>query len=89
VLNGPYPHQSSSQGLERMPLAASIMLFNLAAVEDKKNNQKISRERVLNKNVIGMLKRFKIIADHYRNCRKRFCLRFNLIAEIYNLELNL
>ncbi|KJV54910.1 IS5 family transposase ISOt6 [Orientia tsutsugamushi] len=41
----------------------------------------------MNENVIGMLKRFKIIADKYRNRRKRFCLRFNLISGIYNFEL--
>ena len=57
--------------------------------EDKKNNQCLSSERVLNENVIGVLKRFKIIADRYRNRRKRFALRFNLISGIYNLELSL
>ncbi|SPR12179.1 IS5 family transposase ISOt6 [Orientia tsutsugamushi] len=41
----------------------------------------------MNENVIGMLKRFKIIADKYRNRRKRFGLRFNLISCIYNFEL--
>lgn len=55
--------------------------------EDKKKNQELACERVVNKNVIGMLKRFKIITDKYRNRRKRFGLRFNLIAGIYNLEL--
>lgn len=55
--------------------------------EDKKYNQKISSERVLNENVIGCIKRFHIIADKYRNRRKRFGLRFNLIAGIYNYEL--
>ncbi|KJV94919.1 putative transposase, partial [Orientia tsutsugamushi str. UT76] len=30
----------------------------------------------MNENVICMLKRFKIIADKYRNKRKRFGLRF-------------
>lgn len=55
--------------------------------EEKKNNRQLSRERVLNENVIGSLKRFKIIADRYRNRRKRFSLRFNLTAGIYNLEL--
>jgi hypothetical protein len=44
--------------------------------------------RALNENVIGMLKRFKIIADRYRNRRKRFALRFNLISAIYNFEIN-
>jgi len=55
--------------------------------DDKKKNQALSSERVVNENVIGMVKRFKIIADKYRNRRKRFGLRFNLIAGIYNLEL--
>ena len=55
--------------------------------EDKQNNQHLARERVLNENVIGLLKRFKILADRYRNRRKRFGLRFNLISNIYNLEL--
>jgi len=55
--------------------------------EDKKYNQQLSKERVLNENVIGSLKRFKILSDRYRNRRKRFSLRFNLIAGIYNLEL--
>lgn len=55
--------------------------------EDKRNNRQLSSDRVLNENVIGRLKRFKIISDRYRNRRKRFGLRFNLIAGIYNLEL--
>jgi len=57
--------------------------------EDKKNNQKLSRGRVVNENVIDMLKRFKIIADKYRNRRKRFGLRFKVIADIYNWELKI
>ncbi|NGX33519.1 MAG: hypothetical protein K1060chlam4_01589, partial [Candidatus Anoxychlamydiales bacterium] len=44
----------------------------------KKDNRLISRDRVINENVIGIIKRFKIIADRYRNRRKRFGLRFNL-----------
>jgi len=35
----------------------------------------------MNENVIGFIKRFKIIGDRYRNRRKRFGLRFNLIAD--------
>jgi hypothetical protein len=60
---------------------------NLLTQEDKKTNRQLSSDRVLNENVIGNLKRFKIISDRYRNRRKRFSLRFNLIAGIYNLEL--
>jgi hypothetical protein len=55
--------------------------------EDRQNNQRLASERVTNENVIGMLKRFKIISDKYRNRRKRFGLRFNLIAGIYNWDL--
>jgi DDE superfamily endonuclease len=50
---------------------------------DKINNREISKNRVLNENVIGMIKRFKIVADRYRNRRRRFGLRFNLISGIY------
>ncbi len=57
--------------------------------EDKQENRRIASERVVNEHVIGALKRFKIIADTYRNRRKRFGLRFNLIAGIYNLQLGL
>lgn len=57
--------------------------------DDKKRNREISSQRVLNENVIGSLKRFKIISDRYRNRRKRFGLRFNLIAGIYNYEFTL
>jgi hypothetical protein len=62
---------------------------NLLSKEDKKNNREISSERVLNENVIGVVKRFKIINDKYRNRRKRFGLRFNLICGIYNYEMSL
>lgn len=55
--------------------------------EEKKANQKLASQRVLNENVIGSIKRFKIVADRYRNRRKRFGLRFNLISGIVNLEL--
>ena len=53
----------------------------------KEQNKQLSSQRVLNENVIGKLKRFKILSDRYRNRRKRFGLRFNLIAGLYNREL--
>ena len=55
--------------------------------EQKRQNRELSSRRVLNENVIGKLKRFKILSDRYRNRRKRFGLRFNLIAGVYNYEL--
>jgi hypothetical protein len=57
------------------------------AKEEKKKNRELSGERVLNENVIDMVKRFEIIAVRYRNRRQRFGLKFNLIAGIYNFEL--
>ena len=61
---------------------------NPLSKEDKVNNRRIARDRILNENVIGAIKKFKIISDRYRNRRKRFALRFNLIAGIYNFELD-
>lgn len=55
----------------------------------KRYNRMLSKERVFVENVIRILKRFHIIADRYRNRRKRFGLRFNLIAAIYNQELGM
>jgi hypothetical protein len=62
---------------------------NPLSAADKKNNHTISSERVACENAIALLKRFKIIADRYRNRRRRFGLRFFLIATIYNMELKL
>jgi hypothetical protein len=56
--------------------------------EQKVENKKLASERVLSENVNAQLKRFKIIADRYRNRRKRFGLRFNLIAGIHNFEVH-
>ena len=56
--------------------------------EEKARNREIASKRVLNENVIAVVKRFRILAEKYRNRRRRFYLRFNLIAGIYNLELN-
>lgn len=55
--------------------------------EDKRKNREISSKRVKNENAIGFLKRFKILSERYRNRRKRFGLRFNLIAGICNFEI--
>jgi hypothetical protein len=68
-----------------MPKKASKK--NPLTQDDKEKNKELSSERVTNENVIGMIKRFKIVADRYRNRRKRFGLRFNLISGICNFEL--
>ena len=56
--------------------------------DDKRNNRQISSERIVVENIIREVKIFRIIAEKYRNRRRRFALRFNLIAAIYNLNLN-
>lgn len=55
--------------------------------DDKKQNQQISSSRVAIENIIRELKIFRIVAEKYRNRRKRFNLRMNIIAGIYNLQL--
>jgi ribosomal protein L35 len=55
--------------------------------EQKQQNREISSQRVLCENVIGSVKRFRILSERYRNRRKRFGLRFSLIAGIHNYEL--
>jgi hypothetical protein len=54
--------------------------------EDIQMNKEISSERAANEHGIGFVKRFKILSERYRNRRKRFGLRFNLIAGICNFD---
>lgn len=83
---------SGYQGLQKLHIRTKMpkkkSKKNPLTKEDKRNNQKLSSQRVINENIIGLLKRFKIIADRYRNRRKRFGLRFNLLAGLHNFELN-
>lgn len=50
-------------------------------------NRELARQRICVEHVIGKLKVFRILSERYRNRRKRFGLRFNLIASLYNLDL--
>ncbi len=61
--------------------------FHPLSQEQKASNCKLSRKRILIENIIRRLKIFRILSERYRNRRKRFGLRFNLIAAIYNMEL--
>lgn len=56
---------------------------------EKNRNRELARKRVVGEHINRKLKIFKIISDRYRNRRKRFSLRFNLIAGLYNYELRL
>lgn len=49
-------------------------------------NFSVSSLRADNEHIIGFVKRFKILSERYRNRRKRFGLRFNLLAGICNFD---
>ena len=53
----------------------------------KLSNRKISSLRIYVEHSISFIKRFKILSERYRNRRKRFSLRFNLISSFCNYEL--
>ena len=55
--------------------------------EQKAANRELASQRIFYEHVIGRLKVFRILSERYRNRRKRFGLRFNLIAAFYNFEL--
>lgn len=57
--------------------------------EDKAANRKLAQRRVVCEHVNRSLKIFKLLSERYRNRRRRFGLRFNLIAGLYNYELAL
>ena len=56
--------------------------------KQKQRNRTLARKRILIEHILRRLKVFRILSERYRNRRRRFALRFNLIAAIYNLELN-
>ncbi len=64
--------------------------------EQKKSNKELASTRIIIEHVNRSLKVFKILSDfsdrrsvRYRNRCRRFGLRFNLIAALYNFELKL
>ena len=55
--------------------------------EDRANNRRIGSERVSVEHVNRWLKRLRIIAERYRNRRRRFGLRVSLFCGLHNFEL--
>ena len=55
----------------------------------QRDNQQLAQERIVVEHVIRWLKRFRILCGPYRNRRKGFRRRFNLIAALYNAHLHL
>ncbi len=52
--------------------------------EQKAFNKALASERVVVEHIIRHLKIFRIVSQRYRNRRRRFMLRVNLIAGLYN-----
>lgn len=59
------------------------------STQQRRENRQLAQPRVVIEHVNGYLKRFRILAERYRNRHHRFALRFNLIAGLYNYELAL
>lgn len=54
--------------------------------EEKEYNRALSRIRVKVENILGQIKVFRILSERYRNKRRRYGLKFNIIAGIVNLK---
>ena len=82
---------SGYQGIIKMYLQAqtprkSSKLKQLT-LEDKSYNHVLPKERIKVENIFAKVKTFKMFSTTYRNRRKHFGLRMNLIAGIINREL--
>lgn len=79
------------QGIQKIHGNSRIPLKNKKkkklTLPEKKFNRKLAKERIIVEHIHRCLKIFRILSSRYRNRRRRFCLRFNLIAGIYNYEL--
>lgn len=62
--------------------------YHALTKREKQKNRALARKRIVIEHIFRNLKIFRILSEKYRNRRKRFPLRFNLIAAIYNLQLN-
>ncbi len=73
----------NSRTPKKKPRAGSL------TVEARHLNHQLAKLRIVVEHINRQLKIFKILSKRYRNRRKRFSLRFNLIAGFYNYELKL
>jgi hypothetical protein len=64
-----------------------LRILNALPKREKQNNSVLVRKRIVIEHISRSLKVFRILSQRHHNRRKRFALRFNLIAAIYNLEL--
>jgi len=74
---------------ERVILPLKNSKLHRLSKAEKQINRERAGKRVKVENVIRRLKVFRILSERYRHRRKRFGLRFNLIAGLHNYELKL
>jgi transposase len=60
--------------------------LNPLTKDDKLANKEKSSKRIPVEHINAKIKAFKIVATKYRNRRKRFGLRFNLICALINFD---
>jgi len=70
----------------RFPLRHKEDKYRMPDAERKEYNKSIASQRMKIEHIICRIKRFKILSERYRNRRKRFGLRLNLICGILNFE---
>jgi len=80
------------QGIEKIHAKSELprkrSKRNPLTEEDRRRNRAISSGRVANERAIGFVKHFRIVSEKYRGRRRRFRLRFNLVAGICNYDLS-
>ncbi len=55
--------------------------------KETKSNLMLSKNRIFVEHVIGKIKIFRIMAERYRNRRKKHRMRMQIICGIYNFQL--
>lgn len=68
-------------------IASKKLRKQLLSKAEKQHNRALARLRVRVEHVIRRFKIFRIFSGRYRNRRRRFGLRLNLIAGLLNYEL--
>lgn len=74
--------RQNSETIKKMPEGVEFTEY------EKRENQRISHDRILIENINAKIKVFRIMKYPYRNRRMRHCLRLNLIYGIINFEVS-
>lgn len=81
---------SGYQGLDKTHLATELPFkkskHKPLSRDDKAYNRALSRIRVKVEQTFAQIKTFKILAERYRNKRKRYNIKFKIIAGLVNLK---